>query len=90
MNCESKFLFLFVGTIKIHSNDEVIPTDWKMGLLAKLPKKGNLSECNTSEGIKLLSIDNKVPAGSSQQEYRPMLKKDFKRVSTANAHVATK
>ncbi|KAJ8356898.1 hypothetical protein SKAU_G00196920 [Synaphobranchus kaupii] len=37
----------------------VIPVDWE-GLIAKIPKKGNLQNCNNWRGITLLSIPSKV------------------------------
>ncbi|VDP61197.1 unnamed protein product [Schistosoma curassoni] len=39
---------------------EQVPTDWKEGLLIKIPKKGDLSNCNNYRGITLLSISGKV------------------------------
>ena len=39
---------------------EVIPEDWKKGILIKLPKKGDLTECKNWRGIMLLSIASKV------------------------------
>ena len=39
---------------------EDIPMDWKLGLLVKLPKKGDLSDCTNSRGIMLLSIASKA------------------------------
>ena len=39
---------------------EIIPEDWKKGLLIKLPKKGDLSLCNNWRGITLLSIPSKI------------------------------
>ena len=39
---------------------EVIPDDWKRGLLVKLTKKGDLSLCGNWRGIMLLSIPSKV------------------------------
>ena len=39
---------------------EVIPKEWKEGHLIKLPKKGDLSNCNNYRGISLLSIPGKV------------------------------
>ena len=39
---------------------EEIPTEWKKGLLVKLPKKGDLSQCGKWRGITLLSIPSKV------------------------------
>ena len=41
-------------------NSEVTPTDWKMGLITKLPKKGDLSDCNNWRGITLLSLTSKI------------------------------
>ena len=38
----------------------VIPVDWAKGLIAKIPKKGNLQDCNNWRGITLLSIPSKV------------------------------
>ncbi|XP_028649227.2 LOW QUALITY PROTEIN: uncharacterized protein LOC114645554 [Erpetoichthys calabaricus] len=40
--------------------EEEIPTDWKEGYLVKLPKKGDLSNCNNYRGITLLSVPGKV------------------------------
>lgn len=40
--------------------EEKIPSDWKKGLLIKLPKKGDLLECDNWRGITLLSIPSKV------------------------------
>ena len=34
--------------------EEKIPSDWKKGLLIKLPKKGDLLECDNWRGITLL------------------------------------
>ena len=39
---------------------EHFPTDWREGHLVKLPKKGDLSNCNNYRGITLLSIPGKV------------------------------
>lgn len=41
-------------------NVEDIPQDWKLGLLVKLPKKGDLSLCKNYRGIMLLTIASKV------------------------------
>ncbi|KAH9593899.1 hypothetical protein MS3_00002414 [Schistosoma haematobium] len=41
-------------------DEERVPTDWKEGLLVKIPKKGNLSNCDNYRGITLLSIPGKV------------------------------
>ena len=39
---------------------EEIPTDWKESHIVKIPKKGDLSNCNNYRGISLLSIPGKV------------------------------
>ncbi len=43
-------------------NEEEIPTDWKKGIIAKLPKKGDLGQCGNWRGITLLTIVNKILA----------------------------
>jgi hypothetical protein len=37
-----------------------IPKEWKQGLIIKLPKKGDLTECRNWRGITLLNIISKV------------------------------
>lgn len=37
-----------------------IPEDWQKGLIVKLPKKGNLQNCDNWRGITLLSIPSKI------------------------------
>lgn len=41
---------------------EIIPDDWKEGLIIKLPKKGNLSICTNWRGIVLQNTVNKLTA----------------------------
>ncbi|CAI2734940.1 unnamed protein product [Schistosoma spindalis] len=41
-------------------DEEQVPKDWKEGLLVKIPKKGDLSNCDNYRGITLLSIPGKV------------------------------
>lgn len=41
-------------------DSETTPEDWKTGLIAKLPKKGDMSDCNNWRGITLLSLTSKV------------------------------
>jgi Reverse transcriptase (RNA-dependent DNA polymerase)/Domain of unknown function (DUF6451) len=41
---------------------EKLPEDWLQGVLIKIPKKGDLSNCNNWRGITLLSIPSKVLA----------------------------
>ena len=46
-------------------NEDDIPGGWKKGILIKLPKKGDLGNCNNYRGITLLSI----PGKKVQQNY---------------------
>ncbi len=39
---------------------EVKPTEWKEGYPVKLPKKGDMQECQNYGGIMLLSVPGKV------------------------------
>ena len=39
---------------------EIIPEAWKTRLIVKLPKKGDLGECNNWRGVTLLPITSKV------------------------------
>ena len=41
---------------------EICPEEWRCGTIIKLPKKGNLSDCNNWRGITLLSVPGKVLA----------------------------
>ena len=41
-------------------NTESLPTEWSEGLLVKLPKKGDVTNCNNWRGIALLSNPSKV------------------------------
>ena len=41
-------------------NEEAFPDEWKEGHLIKLPKKGDLGNCNNYRGITLLSVPGKV------------------------------
>jgi len=40
--------------------EEKIPEDWEEGLIIKIPKKGDLSNCNNWRRVTLLSIPNKI------------------------------
>ena len=51
---------LLCGLLNKIWDTEEIPTEWKTGLLVKIPKKGNLGECKKWRGIMLLSIHSKV------------------------------
>jgi hypothetical protein len=39
---------------------EQVPEEWRMGYIVKLPKKGDLSDCQNWRGIQLLSLPSKV------------------------------
>ena len=41
-------------------NNNTIPEDWCKGLIVKLPKKGDLLNCDNWRGITLLSIPGKI------------------------------
>jgi hypothetical protein len=40
--------------------EEKIPEEWKEGLIIKILKKGDISNCNNWRGITLLSIPSKI------------------------------
>jgi hypothetical protein len=40
--------------------EEKLPKDWKQGLIVKLPKKGDITNCNNWRGITLMSVPSKV------------------------------
>jgi len=44
---------------KIWDSEEA-PSDWKTGTIVKLPKKGDLGNCNNWRGITLLSLTSKI------------------------------
>ena len=39
---------------------EIIPEEWRIGSIIKLPKKGDLGNCNNWRGITLLSLTSKI------------------------------
>jgi hypothetical protein len=41
-------------------NEEKVPVEWKEGLIIKIPKKGDTTNCNNWQGITLLSVPSKV------------------------------
>ena len=41
-------------------DSETIPDDWNKGMIVKLPKKGDLRNCNNWRGITLLSVPGKI------------------------------
>ena len=40
--------------------DHCVPEEWKKSLIVKVPKKGNLTECDNYRGISLLSVPSKI------------------------------
>jgi hypothetical protein len=44
---------------KIWTKDKV-PKEWKEGLIVKIPKKGDITNCNIWRGITLLSAPSKI------------------------------
>jgi len=42
--------------------EKQLPDDWTEGVIAKIPKKGALRDCNNRRGITLLSVPNKILA----------------------------
>lgn len=49
-----------VGLFNAVWSKEEVPEDWQKGIIIKLPKKGDLSECGNWRGINLLSVPGKV------------------------------
>ena len=41
-------------------HEEVKPDNWELGLLVKIPKKGDLTECNNYRCITLTSVVIKI------------------------------
>ncbi len=41
-------------------DQEEVPNAWKQGLIVKIPKKGDLTECGNWRGITLTSVPSKV------------------------------
>ena len=50
-------------------NEESPPEDWLQGIIVKIPKKGDLSECKNWRGISLLSIVVRSSQKSSSTDY---------------------
>ena len=47
-------------TLKSVWENKAFFSDWKRGIVVKIPKKGNLSDCSNWRGITLLSAPGKV------------------------------
>ena len=57
INITAKMLHPLINQIW---EEEMVPGQWREGLLVKLPKKGDLSKCENYRGITLLSLPSKV------------------------------
>ena len=75
---------------------EETPGDWKMGLIVKLPKKGDLSLCKNWTGITLLSITSKVFSrvilDRISEALDPLLRKEqagFRKGKSCRDHIFT-
>ncbi len=55
--------YILYDLLNVIWEKEVIPDEWKQGLLIKVPKKGNLSHCRNWRGIMLLSVSSKILTG---------------------------
>jgi hypothetical protein len=55
--------------------EENIPEQWRKGTIVKVPKKGNLADCNNWRGITLLSSPSKVLCKVITQRLGPALDK---------------
>ncbi|KAL9960159.1 hypothetical protein ACROYT_G033572 [Oculina patagonica] len=53
----TEVLFVLFGHIW---QEEQLPGDWRKGLIVKIPKKGDTTECTNWRGITLLSVVSKV------------------------------
>ncbi|KAL9983948.1 hypothetical protein ACROYT_G006197 [Oculina patagonica] len=53
----TEVLFVLFGHIW---QEEQLPGDWRKGLIVKIPKKGDTTECTNWSGITLLSVVSKV------------------------------
>ena len=80
---------------KIYYKEE-IPTEWKMGMLVTIPKKGNLSECKNWRGIMLLSVPSKILCriilDRMQETVDKKLRKEqagFRKDKSCTDHIAT-
>ena len=57
MNTTEKWL---VNLFRTFWEQEKVPQTWKQGLIVKIPKKGDLTECGNLRGITLTSVPSKV------------------------------
>ena len=55
---------IFTGLFSDIWTANEIPRDWNKGLIVKIPKKGDLQNCDNWRGITLLSMPSKISAES--------------------------
>ena len=58
--------------------EDQIPEAWKTGLIFKLPKKGDLGDCNNWRGITLLSLTSKIFSRIVLSRLTSALEKDLR------------
>jgi len=46
--------------INVIWKEQCVPEDWKKSLIVKVPKKGDLIQCDNYRGISLLSVPSKI------------------------------
>ena len=66
-----------------------IPEAWKTGLIFKLPKKGDLGDCNNWRGITLLSLTSKVSNRIVLSRLTIVLEKDLWNRAKSGTHRCT-
>ena len=59
--------------------EEVYPTEWKEGVIVKIPKKGNLTNCNNWRGLTLLSMSSKIMARIILERIKDRINSTLKR-----------
>lgn len=72
------------------SISENMPEDWKTGLIVRLAKKGDLTDCNNWRGITLLSLTSNVFSKIIQGRMTAALEKDnFRKGKSCSDHIFT-
>jgi len=59
--------------------EEMYPSEWKEGVIVKIPKKGNLSNCNNWRGLTLLSVFSKIMARIILERIKERINSTLKR-----------
>jgi hypothetical protein len=59
VDVETSIDLLYPMFVKIWM-EEKLPADWKKGMIVKLPKRGDTTDCNNLRGITLLFVPSKV------------------------------